>query len=173
MTSPKLKAHVLKSILKLNSYLPDESASTWRTKDEIRQILVHCGVHKSLSVEMVQKALTRINRGDKFMSKRPEGHESFFRPSIYQHDDGAPLDQRVHFSGHSKRLPNLPERDYLKTHVAASQQLKYVNSALKDLVYEINEEKEKECKKKRGRFPKTKIRGGTMAAVLKMRMGGM
>ena len=50
MTSPKLKVGVLKSILKLNSYFPDKSAKTWRTKDEMRHILVHCGVHKSLQL---------------------------------------------------------------------------------------------------------------------------
>eukprot|EP00986_Skeletonema_menzelii_P000440 scaffold128_cov140-Skeletonema_menzelii.AAC.16 len=65
-----INGQVKKSILTLNHYLPAEKGELWVTSIEMHQRLIHCGVHRSLSLEMVESALRTANRGDCILRKR-------------------------------------------------------------------------------------------------------
>ena len=103
---PKLDAAVLKSILVLNHFIPEENMKYWITVDEMRDRLIQCGVDRALSSDMIIQALNQVNRGGSLMTKRPDGKTSYYRPSCYLFEAGAPLDQRKILQG-SKRLPNI------------------------------------------------------------------
>jgi len=152
MKLPKLKASTYKQILSLESHYPDKNKDIWVTINEMRDRLVHSGVHNSLSLELLEYALTRCNSGSVFVTKRTDGRTSFYRDSSLTHDVGAPLDQRNRLSSrYAKRLPINPERDYLKTHHLVRRKLEMINSALlryADDMDEYNREQIKEQKKK-------------------------
>ena len=93
MTVPSLHKKVLKSLLCFNSLLPTENMKVWITISEMRERLVVCGVHICLTTDILQKALTRVNRGGALMEQRNDGPTSFYRPALYGHDSEAPLDQ--------------------------------------------------------------------------------
>ena len=130
MKLPTLDAKTKKLILSLESCYPHDNMDIWVTISEIRDRLVHSGVHNSLSTELVVEALTRCNTGSIFMTKRTDGHTSFYRHTSLAHDVGAPLDQRNKLSRYSKRLPINPVRDYLTTHCVASEKLDRINERL-------------------------------------------
>ena len=79
---PKLDKSVLKSILILNHHIPAENMKYWVTVDEIRDRLVHCGVDRALSSDMVFQALSVVNRSGILMTKRPDGNTKYYRPSL-------------------------------------------------------------------------------------------
>ena len=56
-TVSPIKGTQKKSLLLLNNYLPKEDGSFWVTIQEMRYCLVHCEMHDSLSVDMIQAAL--------------------------------------------------------------------------------------------------------------------
>lgn len=132
MKPPALESKVYKLLLSLNSFYRSENMILWITIDELRERLVYSGVHPSLTTDMLQVALTRMNKGNSFMVKRKDGHTSFYRSALCLHESGAPLDQRTNLStGYSKRLPILPDcRDYLKTHPDAVDKVEFINKAL-------------------------------------------
>ena len=109
MKIPTLDANVNKLILSLESCYPNNNKDVWVTITEMRDMLVHSGVHSSLSPELVKTALTRCNKGGIFMAKRTDGRTSFYRHSLLTHDVRSPLDQRKKISRYSKRLPINPE----------------------------------------------------------------
>ena len=130
MSDAKLDIQVLKNILQLNSALPDDYTKCWITVDEMRERLVHCGVDKALSTEILMTALTRANRSGVILQKRPEGKTKYFRPAIYAHLPGTPLDQRKKWKG-ERRTPISPERDFLVSKSSQSDTVKAINEALK------------------------------------------
>ena len=138
MKIPTLDAKINKLILSLESCYPDNNKDIWVTITEMRDRLVHSGVHSSLSSELVKTALTRCNKGGIFMAKRTDGRTSFYRHSLLTHDVGSPLDQRKKLSRYSKRLQINPDRDYLKTHPDASGKLDVINNALLRYVNDID-----------------------------------
>ena len=93
MKIPTLDAKINKLILSLESCYPDNNKDIWVTITEMRDRLVHSGVHSSLSLELVKTALTRCNKGGIFMAKRSDGRTSFYRHSLLTHDVGSPSDQ--------------------------------------------------------------------------------
>lgn len=141
MKLPTLDAKTKKLILSLESCYPHENMGMWVTSSEIRDRLVHSGVHNSLSTELVEEALTRCNKGSIFMTKRTDGHTSFYRHTSLAHDVGAPLDQRNKLSRYSKRLPINPVRDYLTTHCDASEKLDRINNRLLQYTIDMAEYK--------------------------------
>ena len=72
MSDVKLDIQVLKNILQLNSALPDDYKKCWITVDEMRERLVHCGVDKALTTDILMTALTRANRSGVILEKRPQ-----------------------------------------------------------------------------------------------------
>ena len=89
MKIPTLDAKINKLILSLESCYPDNNKDIWVTITEMRDRLVHSGVHSSLSSELVKTALTRCNKGGIiFMAKRSDGRTSFYRHSLLTHDVG-------------------------------------------------------------------------------------
>ena len=70
MKLPKLNAQTYKQILSLESFYPDNNKDIWVTITEMRDRLVHSGVHNSLSLELLEYALTRCNNGSMFVAKR-------------------------------------------------------------------------------------------------------
>ena len=132
MKAPVLNAKVFKPLLSLNSFFPDKNLILWINIDELRERLVFSGIHRSLTTDMLQYALTRMNKGNCLMVKRKDGKTAFYRSAACLHESGAPLDQRTNLlTGYSKRLPILPEtRDYLKTHPDACAKVEYINNEL-------------------------------------------
>ena len=130
MKHPSIGANILKRLLSLTLLFPEENTCVWITLPELRERLVHAGVHRSLFVEILQYTMTRINKGN-FMDMRPNGGISYYRPLSCQMKIGTPLDQRARLSRFSNRLPILTsEMDYLKRHPDASAKLQHVNEAL-------------------------------------------
>lgn len=110
---------------------PPEEAVKWVTIKEMCEGLV--GVHSSLSVEILQEALTRHNK-NAFMIRWKYENISYFQPSIYQHEPGTPHDQNNKASGYSKRIKLvLPCQDCLSSDNTSSMKIQSVNKAL--LVY--------------------------------------
>ena len=63
------EARVRRLILPVNNALPEEFGTFWVTADEMHQRLLHLGVRRSLSREMVSEALRRNNAGHKMVAK--------------------------------------------------------------------------------------------------------
>ena len=131
MSDAKLDIQVLKNILQLNSALPDDYKKCWITVDEMRERLVHCGVDKALTTDILMTALTRANRSGVILEKRPEGKTKYFRPATYAHLPGTPLDQRKKWKG-ERRTPISPERDFLVSKSVQADTVKAINKALKE-----------------------------------------
>ena len=106
---------LLKALLLLNGNLPPENAKIWITVEEMRDRLVHCGVHRSVSTDHLVQALTRVNKGEGLLARRREKGTAFYRPSLCHGDQITHIDQRLQIKGRGSRLPVNPEQDYLKT----------------------------------------------------------
>ena len=91
--APKLSTDIQKKLLCFNSDLPRNNMEVWVTMEEMRDRLIHIGVDRVLSTEMVENAIKRVGRG--LISRRRDGGNniSFYRPSLLDHECGAPLDQ--------------------------------------------------------------------------------
>ena len=77
MPTIKIEVNVLKSILELNLLIPDDNNSYWVTAAEMRDRLVHCGVDKSLTLEMLRQAIKQVNRDGCYLIRRREGNEAY------------------------------------------------------------------------------------------------
>jgi hypothetical protein len=126
---------VMQLLISFTTYFPDAKKEIWVTAQEMRDRLVHAGVHSSLTVEILTNALHRYNRRDKFMKKRREGDKSYFHPSsISSVEELVPKDQRYRkASGYSSvRLLILPDRNCLRSHSPdVSDMLNIVNEWLR------------------------------------------
>ena len=132
MSDIKLEKDVMKNILILNNQTPRENNMYWITIEEMRDRLVHCGVDKALTTNMIGEALKKVNRGESFLTRRHEGKTPYYRPAIYSNESGTPNDQRIVLKG-SKRLPITPQRDYFKSTEQTVNMLAMVNQALVQL----------------------------------------
>jgi hypothetical protein len=65
-----INGQVKKSIVLLNHHIPADKAKLWVTATEMRDRLVHCGVHQTLTVDMVVDALRRANKDETLIRKR-------------------------------------------------------------------------------------------------------
>jgi hypothetical protein len=63
------------------------------TKEEISDQLVHCGVDKLLSVDILTKAINNANRGSKILTRTSMGRIIFYPPAKLAGEPGTPKDQ--------------------------------------------------------------------------------
>ena len=121
-----------KSLILLNNYLPEDYGSIWVTDEEIRDRLLHCGVHNSLTVDMVQSALRSSNRGNVFLKKREFNGTSYYVPTKFADDSIVPTDQRFTNASRdrARRIHINPDKDYFSTCDRASTLLNEVNITL-------------------------------------------
>ena len=113
MSDIKLEKDVMKNILILNNQTPRENNIYWITIEEMRDRLVHCGVDKALTTNMIGEALKKVNRGESFLTRRHEGKTPHYRPAIYSNEAGLPMinelflkDQNVFLSHHNEITSN-------------------------------------------------------------------
>lgn len=106
----------MRMVLSLNGELPEEYSKMWVTVEEMHARLIEGGVDRSLTIDLLQCALTRQNKGEKFVSRRTDNGSVYYRPSMYQHDDGTPSDQRQRKLGARKQMNRhlliLPPKNY-------------------------------------------------------------
>ena len=147
MSKPKLESQFMKMLLSLNGDLPDEHSKMWVTVDEMHARLVEGGVDRSLTIDLLQEALKRHNRGEKYASRRMDNGSVYYRPSMYQHDDGTPADQRQRKLGARKqmnrRLPILPPKNYFLSNSAmgaTNRKVSMLNDALRKYEKKIIDE---------------------------------
>ena len=119
----------MKNIFILNNQTPRQNNKYWVTIEEMRDRLIHCGIDKALTTNMIAEALKKVSRGESFLTRRHEGKTPYYRPAIYSNKSGTPHDQRIHLKG-SKRLPITPQRDYFKSTKDTANTLAMVNKAL-------------------------------------------
>ena len=62
-----------KSILLINKYFPEENGELWLTASELRDRLVHCGVHPVLTVDIVNDIL-RLSNKEEIAQEELAGH---------------------------------------------------------------------------------------------------
>ena len=114
------EAHVRSHILPLNNSLPDEFGVYWVTAEEMHKRLIHSGVRRSLTLEMVSRALAKNNAAQEKVSAWDYGNQIWYRSTLVHVNNGeckdvVPLDQRFQRkAGLQKRLENCinPPRDY-------------------------------------------------------------
>ena len=128
-----INGHVKKSILFLNHYLPDEKGALWVTANEMHERLVHSGVHRTLTLEMVESALKSANRGQKILRKRVFHNINYFIPTKHPDSQDIPSLQRFNKrGGREQRIHINPVRDYFHSSNCeeAFTHLLIVNTAL-------------------------------------------
>ena len=137
--APKLSADVQKKLLCFNSALPRKNMELWVTIEEMRERLIHIGVDRMLSIEMIQTAIKQVGNG--LITRRRDWGTSYYRPSLLDHEAGTPLDQRTKLAGYLNRLPIYPPKDFLKDSSQESRdKLEYVNRSLCDYEDELSAE---------------------------------
>lgn len=127
-----INGQVKKSILLLNHHIPADKAKLWVTATEMRDRLVHSGVHQTLTVDMVVDALRRANKDETLIRKRQFHLINYFIPSIYPDTDELPNDQRFNNrrGGREQRVHINPDRNFFRECGGAAKHLKCVNKAL-------------------------------------------
>ena len=126
-----INGQVKKSILFLNHHLPDEKGALWVTAKEMRDRLVHSGVHHALTLEMVESALKSANRGQKILRMRMFHKIRYFIPTTYPDSEDIPSRQRFKKrGGREQRIHINPVRHYFQNCEDASTHLVIVNTAL-------------------------------------------
>ena len=114
----------------------------WVTADEMHQRLLHLGVRRSLSREMVSGALNRNNDGQKMVAVWKYQDERWYRSKAVHVADAVPLDQRSQRNGRPKRVGPiiLPPENYFE--VNQNRHFAALNNALEDLERERERERE-------------------------------
>ena len=136
MMAPKLSADVQKKLLCFNSAIPYKNMVLWVTIEEMRERLVHIGVVRMLSIEMLQTAIKQVGNG--LITRRRDWGTSYYRPTLLDHECGTPFDQRTKVAGYSNRLPLFPPKDFLKVSSEESRnKLEYVNRSLREYEDEL------------------------------------
>ncbi len=92
LTSP-LKGKANLQLLMLNIELPEEKAKLWVTPQELRDRLDYRGVLRTLSLDMVQAALTYANKGERILCKRPFNKVMYYAREAHADDNATPSDQ--------------------------------------------------------------------------------
>ncbi len=67
--------------------------------EEMHDRLVHCGVDKSLNVDILAKAINNANRGSNILLLTSMGRINFYRPAKSAGEPGTPKDQRASENG--------------------------------------------------------------------------
>jgi hypothetical protein len=98
-TIPALPCNIQRSLILLNHYLPENNKLVWVTIEEMRDRLVHCGVDKSLSIDLLAKALKHANRELSLLTQTKMGRIQFYRPVEFAGEPGTPKDQRASENG--------------------------------------------------------------------------
>ena len=131
-TVSPIKGAQNKSLLQLHNYLPQEHGSFWVTVEEMRDRLVHCGVHHSLTVDMVQAALRSSNRGNTLLLKREFNGNSYYVPTKFADESIVPTDQRFTTAkrDRARRININPNKDFFSAIDGASSLLDTVNNTL-------------------------------------------
>ena len=133
---------IKKGILILNNDLPLDVSSYWLTAEDLRNRLIHSGVRKSLSLEMVHDSLRRYNSNEAHLKTRLYNKTRFYRSAIANAGDSniLPVGQRViDKTGRWKRVNYLPAENYFLAE-ANNKHLTAVNNALREL--EVAEDQE-------------------------------
>jgi hypothetical protein len=91
VTTPGLLPNISRSLILLNLFLPEDNKLVWVTKEEMRNQLVHCGVDKSLSVDILAKAINNANRGSKIFTRTSMGRIIFYWPAELAGEPGTPM----------------------------------------------------------------------------------
>ena len=88
---------IRKGILLLNNDLPEEFSSYWVTAEDLWRRLLHVGVRKSLTLELVYDALRRNNNNQSVLKVWEYNGTRFFRSAIGNTEDNntIPLGQRL------------------------------------------------------------------------------
>jgi len=90
---PPLGVLIKRHILLLNNELPPTVASIWVTSEELHQRLIHTGVRKSLTLEMVHDSLRRNNTNMMHLNVHHQDGKTFYRSAGVINND-LPLGQR-------------------------------------------------------------------------------
>ena len=138
------KLPLLKKLLKLNQHFPPGHRELWVTKTEMRERFIHCGVHQSLSVDIVEAAITRANKGSCLLKRRRQGSEPYYQPIICGEDYTVPQDLRIRASGHRCRDSILPDKGCLTIDPTAEQYITEINDALIEYILAVVAEKTEE-----------------------------
>ena len=131
-----------KGILILNNDLPLDVSSYWLTAEDLWNRLIHSGVRKSLSLEMVHDSLRRYNSNEAHLKTRLYNSTQFYRSAIANAGDSSilPVGQRVNDkTGRWNRVDYLPAENYFLAE-ANNKHLTAVNNALQEL--EVTEDQE-------------------------------
>ncbi len=129
--TPDIK--MLKRILSLNADLPEQIVTTWVTVSEMHHHLTEGGVDKVLLEDMLQYAIHRANGSKEILSRRPDGDIIFYRPCMYQHCAGTPVQQRKRsMGGRNRHLNTSPPKGYFLSNPTTSSKVANVNQALMD-----------------------------------------
>jgi hypothetical protein len=134
-----LAAEVKLGIIRLNNSLPQEQASIWVTTSEMRDRLVHCGVDRSLTAEMISQVVRALNKEDVYLKVRKYNGANYYMPTQYFDEDITSLPNKQRFkdsmAGRGSRLNILPMRDYFLGSGDEQHRLDIhtVNNALRDL----------------------------------------
>jgi hypothetical protein len=130
-TPPPLDVLIKQHILLLNNELPPTVASIWVTSDELHQRLIHSGVRKSLTLEMVQGSLRRNNSNMMHLNVHHQDGMKFYRSAAVTNND-LPLGQRKNLKSQKwNRVNYCPRENYFMT--SSSSNLAIINTALKEL----------------------------------------
>ena len=66
----KLLSILKKHLLLQNNELPPEKRAWWMSSVKLHRRLIHAGVDPSLKLEVVQDAIRRLNRDEKYLATR-------------------------------------------------------------------------------------------------------
>ena len=144
---------VKNKIIALNNSLPDDVSYFWVTPEEIRDRLVFCGVHNSLSLKMVQAALQFNNKSEMYLKKRKYSGVIYYRSTeahLKDKENSVPNEQRFttgKASKWEKRIcfnPAVPDY-FAKTN---DSNLHAINDALDklEIIHQRQQERERsEC----------------------------
>jgi hypothetical protein len=82
-----LETVIKKGILLLKNNLPLELSSYWLIAEDLWKRLIHSGVRKSLTLEMVHDALWRFDKNQVHSKVWQYNNIQFFRPATVNCDD--------------------------------------------------------------------------------------
>ncbi len=143
VTTPGLLPNISQSLILLNLFLPENNKLVWVTTEEMRDRLIHCGVHKLLSVDILAKAINNANRGSNFLTRTSMGRINFYRPAELAGKPGTLKDQHASENGPPHRrfciFPSCTGYFPMNLKTNVGVMLKNVNDALMRLSNSLEE----------------------------------
>ena len=113
-------------------------ASIWVTADEILEKLVHCGVDRALTADMISQCIRTVNRNEAFLKLNPYNGSKYYLPKKYyiEHETVLPDKQRFKDkAGRGSRL-NICSTDISNYFLGSEEHrvdLDQVNSELREI----------------------------------------